>query len=96
MKTVGLRALKNQLSRWVAEVRRGEIVLVTDRSRVVAELRPPGGATLPGADPGLQRMAERGELTLGLEHDPSLYARLGRCASVGTATALIDEERDGP
>jgi antitoxin (DNA-binding transcriptional repressor) of toxin-antitoxin stability system len=95
MKTVGLRALKNELSRWVAEVRRGEVVLITDRSRIVAELRPPGGVGLPGADPGLERMADRGELTLGLAHDASLYTRLGPCAPPGTAAALLDEEREG-
>jgi prevent-host-death family protein len=95
MKTVGIRELKNQLSRYLAEVRRGEVVLVTDRSNVVAELRPAGQASLAGMDPGLQRMAERGEATLGLAHDPSLYERLAACAPAGTAAALLEEERDG-
>jgi antitoxin (DNA-binding transcriptional repressor) of toxin-antitoxin stability system len=95
MKTVGIRELKNRLSHYVAEVRHGEVVLLTDRSQVVAELRPPGRASLAGMDPSLQRMVERGDVALGLAHDPSLYRRLGACAPPGTAAALLDEERAG-
>lgn len=40
MKTVGIRELKNKLSRYVRFVKSGETVLVTDRHTVVAELRP--------------------------------------------------------
>jgi antitoxin (DNA-binding transcriptional repressor) of toxin-antitoxin stability system len=94
VKTVGIRELKNRLSHYLAEVRRGEVVLVTDRSTVVAELRQPAEARLAGADPGLQRMADRGEVALGLAHDRSLYERLGACAPAGTAAALLEEERD--
>ncbi len=39
-KSIGIRALKNDLSRWVARVRRGQEVLVTDRGRPVARLVP--------------------------------------------------------
>jgi len=42
MKTVGIRELKNNLSRYVRLVKTGETVLVTDRDTVVAELRPYG------------------------------------------------------
>ena len=96
VKTVGIRQLKDRLSAYVAEVRRGEVVLVTDRSRVVAELRPPGQSAPTSLDPGLQRMAERGEITPGLAHDPSLYVRLGPCTAAGTAAKLIDEARGEP
>jgi antitoxin (DNA-binding transcriptional repressor) of toxin-antitoxin stability system len=41
MKTVGLKVLKNKLSEYVRLAAGGEIVLVTDRNRVVAELVPP-------------------------------------------------------
>jgi len=37
---VGIRELKNDLSRWVARARRGEEVLVTDRGTTVARLGP--------------------------------------------------------
>ncbi len=43
MRTVGLKVLKNRLSEYIRVVSGGEVVLVTDRDRVVAELRPPQG-----------------------------------------------------
>lgn len=95
MRAVGIRELKNQLSRYVAEVVRGETVLVTDRGRVVAELRPPSTSAVVALPSGLQRMAERGEVALGLAHDPAAYRPLGPCAPPGTAQRLLDEER-GP
>ena len=41
MKAVGIKALKNRLSEYVRIAARGEVVLVTDRDQVVAELRAP-------------------------------------------------------
>src|SRR2546427_11502177 len=51
---VGIRDLKNDLSRWVARARRGTEVLVTDRGAPVARLVP-----LRGADP-LEALIEAG------------------------------------
>jgi prevent-host-death family protein len=41
MRTVGLKVLKNKLSEYVRLAASGEVVQVTDRNRVVAELVPP-------------------------------------------------------
>ena len=41
MRRVGIKALKNELSKHIRAVAAGETLLVTDRDRVVAELRPP-------------------------------------------------------
>ncbi len=41
MKSVGIKVLKNKLSSYLNAVRRGEIVLVTDRDEVIAEIRRP-------------------------------------------------------
>lgn len=41
MKAVGIKVLKNQLSRYLKEVEAGETVLVTDRERVIAEIHRP-------------------------------------------------------
>jgi antitoxin (DNA-binding transcriptional repressor) of toxin-antitoxin stability system len=41
VRSVGLKVLKNRLSEYVRVAAAGETVLVTDRDRVVAELRPP-------------------------------------------------------
>lgn len=40
MRAVGIKVLKNKLSEYVRLAQGGETVLVTDRDRVVAELRP--------------------------------------------------------
>jgi antitoxin (DNA-binding transcriptional repressor) of toxin-antitoxin stability system len=47
MRSVGLKVLKNKLSEYVRLAAGGEIVLVTDRDRVVAEIVPPR----PGRSP---------------------------------------------
>jgi len=41
MRAVGIKTLKNKLSEYVRLAAAGEVVLVTDRDRVVAELGPP-------------------------------------------------------
>jgi antitoxin (DNA-binding transcriptional repressor) of toxin-antitoxin stability system len=41
MRAVGIKVLKNKLSEYVRLAAEGETVLVTDRDRVVAELRAP-------------------------------------------------------
>lgn len=41
LKTVGIKDLKNNLSAYIREVRRGTRVLVSDRDIIVAELREP-------------------------------------------------------
>ena len=41
MRKVGIKVLKNELSKHIRAVAAGETILVTDRDRVVAELRPP-------------------------------------------------------
>jgi antitoxin (DNA-binding transcriptional repressor) of toxin-antitoxin stability system len=40
MRKVGIKALKNGLSGYIRAVAAGETLLVTDRDRVVAEIRP--------------------------------------------------------
>lgn len=47
MRAVGLKVLKNKLSEYVRLAANGEIVLVTDRDRVVAELVPPRAGRNP-------------------------------------------------
>lgn len=43
MITVGIRNLKNSLSQYINMVKAGEKVLITDHSRIVAELIPSSG-----------------------------------------------------
>lgn len=46
MKAVGIKVLKNQLSRYLREVEAGETLLVTDRERVIAEIHRPSTAVV--------------------------------------------------
>ena len=47
MRAVGLKVLKNKLSEYVRLAASGEMILVTDREKVVAELGPPETARSP-------------------------------------------------
>lgn len=46
MKTVGVRALKQNASAVVAEAASGETVIITDRGQPVAQMLPLGGGAL--------------------------------------------------
>lgn len=94
MKAVGLRELKNRLSEYIRDVRRGESLLVTDRGEVVAEIGPPGQR--PGSSdhpPGLQSLARRGLATLGQSNDGRPYRSFRRVLAPGRGAALLDAER---
>ena len=76
METVGIRELKNKLSAYVRKVEAGDVVLVTDRGRVVAELVPPGHTAIAGIHPGLLELARRDGLRLPTRpNSPELYRR---------------------
>lgn len=63
MRTVGLKVLKNKLSEYIRLVASGETVLVTDRDKVVAELRPPQGRGPDASDAVLAEAMRRGWLS---------------------------------
>lgn len=95
MSTVGIRELKAHLSAYLRKVKRGETVRVTDRGRVVAEIRKPREER--NLDPdlaGLQRLVDRGVVSEGGPNDPSLYGPTGIKSPPGTVERLIDEERE--
>jgi antitoxin (DNA-binding transcriptional repressor) of toxin-antitoxin stability system len=62
MKAVGIKTLKNRLSEYVRMAARGEVVLVTDRDQVVAELRPPSPGRIPVLQDALLAEAVRNGL----------------------------------
>jgi len=93
MKAVGVRELKNKLSEYLRDVRRGEVVLVTDRGTVIAEIGPPGKTTRTHP-PALQALAAQGRATLGLPNDPSVYRRMPPVGRPGLAKELLDAERE--
>jgi len=93
MKAVAVRELKNRLSAYLRDVAAGEVVLVTDRGKVIAELRRPTSEALQGpTDLALERLVAAGVLTLGLPQDPEAYRRPG-VTMTRPSQALLDEER---
>jgi antitoxin (DNA-binding transcriptional repressor) of toxin-antitoxin stability system len=94
LKTVGIKELKNNLSAYLREVRRGTRLLVADRSTIIAELHEPGAAYHASEEEnailtgwvrdGIVKLPTRPREPLpstGLELEP------------GTAARLIEEDR---
>jgi antitoxin (DNA-binding transcriptional repressor) of toxin-antitoxin stability system len=96
MKTAGIRDLKAHLSAYLRDVARGDVVLVTDRGEVVAELRPPGTGerSVPPAEPRYWQLVERGLLRpaaapSSVDWGAAPRVRLRR----GMSQELLDAER---
>ncbi len=67
MRIVGLKVLKNKLSEYVRLASQGEIVLIADRDRVVAEIvAPRAGRAGDVPDALLAEMVRRGIVTPAL------------------------------
>jgi antitoxin (DNA-binding transcriptional repressor) of toxin-antitoxin stability system len=94
MRTIGIRELKAKLSRVLRDVQAGDTILVTDRGRVVAELRQHGASSGADTPPerALARLAAQGHLRLA-ERQPGAYETSPVTSPSGTARALLEEER---
>jgi antitoxin (DNA-binding transcriptional repressor) of toxin-antitoxin stability system len=94
MKTIGIRDLKAHLSRALRDVAAGEVLLITDRGRVVAELRQPEGTAGYGSaqQRALARLAAGGGLRVA-ERSNASYRTSPLRSPKGTARRLIDEDR---
>lgn len=94
MKAVAIAELENHLTDYVLRMEAGDGVLLTAQGRVLAELRKPAEAASPVERyPGLVKLAQQGQLRLGLPNDPSLYPPRPVRRPAGTAVRLLDEER---
>lgn len=94
MKTVGVRDLKAHLSRILRDVAAGDVFLVTDRGRVVAQLGQPD-VTGAGGTPeqrALARLSAAGQLRVA-ERPPRPYARSPIKSRSGLAKTLLDADR---
>ena len=92
LKTVGIKELKNSLSAYLREVRRGTRILVADRNRVVAELHEPGAAYLvdDSMHPRLAEWIGAGIVRLPTSKNRTLPKSPVRLPP-GTAKRLIDD-----
>jgi antitoxin (DNA-binding transcriptional repressor) of toxin-antitoxin stability system len=89
MKVVGVRELRQNLSRHLAEVKEGESFTVTERGREVARLTRSG----PADSPLGRLVAERGA-TMPTADLTALEAPAGRPAQGPASTTVLDELRE--
>jgi antitoxin (DNA-binding transcriptional repressor) of toxin-antitoxin stability system len=97
MRSVGIKALKAQLSRYIDLVRKGEVVLVTDRDEVVAEIRLPSRMVPSGVsrwDLALQEEARRGSVILAKRTQSRLHSLPTPCDDGVDLQQLLDELRE--
>ena len=94
MNLVNISELKNRLSHYLREVRRGATVLVADRNRVIARIEPIGGTPVPGDEAEwLDELERRG--TIRRAQQPLSADWLQRRPRVsGDVVAVLLEERD--
>ncbi len=92
MLTIGIKQLKNRLSEYVKLAAGGEIVLVTDRNRVVAELIAPR----PGRETSVDDAALAEPVRTGMVAPATMpgVGPLPRLPIAPTARILADLERD--
>jgi prevent-host-death family protein len=92
-KRVGVKELKNRLSAYLREVRRGRRILVTDRGRVVAELH----RAVPVSDPreaAMTEWLESGAVRAPVREKETLPESPVRLPA-GTGQGILDELRGG-
>jgi antitoxin (DNA-binding transcriptional repressor) of toxin-antitoxin stability system len=93
-KTVGIKELKNNLSAYLWEVRRGVRLLVSDRNVVVAELHEPGAIYAAAEDPNpvLTAWARAGIVVLPKRAKTPVTKSPVRLAK-RTAARILDRDR---
>lgn len=88
MKAVGIKILKNNLSKYLDMVREGEVVYVTDRDDVIAEIHKPISApasVLSRWDAFLNEEERKGSLTRAKRAGPSRLPDLAKSLERGPA-----------
>jgi prevent-host-death family protein len=81
---VGIRALRNSLSRHLAEVRRGRTVTVTDHGRVIARIVPADAPT------ALERLIAEGRVLPAKQRKRPAPEPV---STTGTVSDLVAEHR---
>ena len=84
---VGIRDLRDHLSKYVAEVAEGSEIVITDHGRAVARIVPLDG------DRVLDRLIASGSVTPASTRARARPAR--RLAATGSVSELVAEQRGG-
>ena len=93
MRVVGIRELKSRLSEYLRLVGGGEVVLVTNRGRVIAELRQPEASRAITSYPRLLEYAHLGRIQLGAGNRADLYPQFEPLLQEKEIEGLLNEER---
>jgi len=97
MRTVGVKELKSRLCEYLRAVKRGEVVIVTEREQPIAELRRPvqRPAGVEDHDATLDALAAMGEVTRtsGARRKGWRWTTRGLGMKPGSATRILGELR---
>jgi antitoxin (DNA-binding transcriptional repressor) of toxin-antitoxin stability system len=97
MKAVGIKQLKARLSEYLRLVKSGEVILVTERDEVIAEMRPSRhrGQIVSDLEETLQMLDEQKEIERAvISHDKRSWKCKGLGLPVGTANQWLNTVRD--
>lgn len=98
MKTASISEAKNSLSALIDRVRKGETVVITDRSRPVAQLAPLDATTKVGTDAWLADLERKGIIRRPKRQGvPGCLLRppIRLPEGVSVLEALLEERRNG-
>lgn len=93
MASVGIRELKDNLSRYVRKAEAGERVAITAHGRVAAILGPPGASAVAASRSRLDALIANGAATPPHEQGDPLHGWPSIRLPRGTAAALLDADR---
>ncbi len=93
IKTVGIKTLKDNLSSYLRDVKGGALLLVTDRGRVVAELKEPDIDYLLYEENSLMKEWIRNGSLIPARKRKSSILNTGIKLKKGTAASLLDKDR---
>ena len=98
MKKAGIAALKNNLSRYIDQVKAGESILVMDRNQPVAQIVPLGRKErgLASAEDRLTRLERKGLIRRGTRSSIKWLLKRRRPKLKGSVLQdFLDERRSG-
>ncbi len=90
---IGIRELKDNLSRYIRRIETGERIAITSHGRVVAELVPPASSQ-PGRSGQFDRLVAAGVIQPAIESGNPLECWPNIRLPQGTAAELISSDRD--
>ena len=93
MASIGIRRLKDQLSRYIRRIEAGERIAVTAHGRVVAELVPPGTVSRGRSRTPYDELVAAGVIRPAVESGDPLEQWPDIRLPAGTASELIDSDR---